>query len=326
MTVTYNPFDPSFIENPYPTLKALREAEPAYQIVEADGVWLLTRYQDIDEILRDRARFSVDHRHLKVGPRQEEVPYERIGSILFRDPPEHTRWRKLLAKALTPAHVEAFRPRVAELVGELLDTIEGKGEVDFIAEFAAPLPFRIISEMLGTPVADRPQLHAWTSDIVNITEPMASPEVSQAIVRSSDEMRDYLKDLCKYKRAHPADDVISRLTADNDDGFNEEELTEHVMLLYVSAPEPTTNHLAYGVLALARDPEQAEVLRHDPSLDSNAVEEILRYEAPLQLTGRYALEDIDIDGHRIESGTAIVMSLAAANHDPARRGRAGSPK
>jgi cytochrome P450 len=110
------------------------------------------------------------------------------------------------------------------------------------------------------------------------------------------------------------------LTADNDDGFNEEELIEHVMLLHVSAPEPTTNHLAYGVLALARNPEQAEVLRDDLTLDNNAVEEILRYEAPLQLTGRYALEDIDIHGHRIESGTAVVMSLAAANHDPARWG------
>jgi cytochrome P450 len=319
VTVTYNPFDPSFIANPYPTFKALRETEPVHQIVEAGGVWLLTRYHDIDEILRDRATFSVDHANLKVGPRQE-VPYERIASILFRDPPEHTRWRRLLGRGLTAAHVEAFRPRVAGLVGELLDTIEEKGEVDFVEDFAAQLPFLVISELLGTPEADRPQLRAWTSDIVNITEPVASPEVTRAIVRSSDEMRDYVRDLCKHKRAHPADDVVSRLAAGQESGFAEDELVEHVMLLHVSAPEPTTNHLGYGVLALARNPGQAQVLRDDPSLDGNAVEEILRYEAPLQLTGRYAIEDVDIGGHRIEAGTAIVMSLASANHDPAHWG------
>jgi cytochrome P450 len=320
MTVIYNPFDPAFTENPYPTLKALRDEAPAYRIVEAEGVWLLTRYQDIDEILRDRDRFSVDHRNLKRGPEQP-VPYERIASILFRDPPEHTRWRRQLAKGLTPAHVEAFRPRVAELVDGLLDTIEEKGEVDFVAEYSTVLPFRVISELLGTPVADRPQLYAWVSDIVNITEPVASPEVSEAIVRSSDEMRVYMRDLCKYKRANPAGDVISRLaTAGNDDGFNDDELVEHVMLLQVSAPDPSSNLLAQGVLALARNPEQAQALRDDPSLDTNAVEEVLRYEAPLQMTGRYGLEDIELHGQRIEAGTAVVMSIASANHDQEKWG------
>jgi cytochrome P450 len=320
MTVTYNPFDPSFVENPYPTLKALREEAPVYQIVEADGVWLLTRYHDIAEILHDRARFSVDHRNLKRGPKLEDVPYERIPVILFRDPPDHTRWRRLLSKALTPAHIEAFRPRVTELVDELLDMVAEKGDLDFVEEYSVPLPFRVISDLLGTPTADRAQLFAWTSDIVNITEPVASPEVSQAIVQSSDEMRVYLKDLCEHKRAHPADDVISRLVAGNDGGMTEEELIDHVLLLQVSAPDPTSNLLAYGVLALARNPDQAGVLRDDPSLDNNAVEEILRYEAPLQITGRYATEDIEIHGQRIEAGTAIVMSLASANHDAARWG------
>ncbi len=203
MTVTYNPFDPSFIENPYPTFKALREEDPAHQIPAAEGVRLLTRYADIDEILRDRYRFSVDHRNLKRGPELEDVPYESIASILFRDPPEHTRWRRTLAKAFTPAHIEAFRPRVSEVVDELLDAVEEKGEVDFVEEFAIKLPFQMIAEMLGTPAADRPRVRAWASDIVNITEPVASPEVSQAIVRSSDEMRDYLKDLCAEKHDTP---------------------------------------------------------------------------------------------------------------------------
>jgi cytochrome P450 len=321
MTVVYNPFDPSFVANPYPTLKALRETEPVYRVMAADGLWLLTRYHDIDEVLRDRDGFTVDHRKLKSGPAQGDVPYERIANILFRDPPEHTRWRRQMAKALTTAHIEAFRPRAAELAGELLDTIEEKGEVEFIEAFAGPLPFQAISEILGTPVADRPQLHAWTSDIVNITEPVASPGVSEAIVRSSDEMREYLKDLCAHKRAHPADDVISRLAAaDGDDRPTEEEVVEHVLLLQVAAPEPTTNHLAFGALELARHPDQAGVLRDDPALDNNAAEELIRYEAPLQIAVRGVLRDTEMHGHRIEAGGAVVMSLAAANHDPERWG------
>lgn len=320
MTVIYNPFDPSFVENPYPTYQGLREEDPAHQIMGAEGVLLLTRYKDVDEILRDRNRFSVDHSNLKRGPELAEVPYLSIASILFRDPPEHTRWRRTLAKAFTPAHVEAFRPRLREVIGELFDAIEEKGEVDFIEAFAAALPFQMIAEMMGTPPADRPQVHAWVSDIVNITEPVAPPEVAQAIARSSDEMRDYLKDLCAEKRAHPADDVISRMVTNDDGGFDEDELIQHVLLLHVSAPEPTTSLLAYGALALARNPEQAQVLRDDPSLDGDAVEEVLRYEAPLQLTGRYPLEDLEIHGRRIEAGTALVLSLASANHDPARWG------
>lgn len=320
MTVDYNPFDPAFVENPYPTLRALQDEAPVYRIEAAEGVWLLTRYADLDEILRDRDRFSVDHRNLKRGPEQP-VPYERIASILFRDPPEHTRWRRQLSRGLTPVHLDAFRPRVAEMADELLDTIADKGEVDFAAEYSALLPFQAISELLGTPVADRPQLYAWASDIVNITEPVASPEASQAIVRSSDEMRDYMRDLCDHKRAKPADDVISRLaTARGEDGFGDDELVEHVMLLQVSAPDPSSNLLAQGVLALARNPGQAQALRADRSLDGNAVEEILRYEAPLQMTGRYGLEDIELHGQRIEAGTAVVMSIAAANHDPRRWG------
>ena len=320
MTVIYNPFDPSFIENPYPTLKALREEAPVYQIMAADGVWLLTRYHDISEILHDRERFSVEHRNLKRGPELEGVAYQRLPVILFRDPPDHTRWRRILSRSLTPAHIEAFRPRVSEMVDELLDLLADKGELDFVEEYSVPLPFRVISELLGTPSEDREQLFAWTADIVNITEPIASPEVSQAIVISSEEMRTYMRDLVAHKRAHPADDIISRLLAANDGGMTDEELISHLMLLQVSAPDPTSNLLAYGTLAFARDPEQAAVLRGDPGLDANAVEEMLRYEAPLQLTGRYPTEDVEYHGQRIEAGTALVLSLASANHDEAKWG------
>ncbi len=319
MTVVYNPFDPAFVANPYPFFKELREEAPCYEIIPPDGPYLLTKYDDLNAILHDRARYSVDHRNLKVGPEQD-LSYNDISVILFRDPPQHTKWRQQLSKGLTPAHIEAYRPRLAQLIDEHLDMLEEKGEADFLGDVAIPIPFQAISELLGMPAEDQAQIHAWTSDIVNLTEPIASPEVTQAIVRSRDEMRDYLRDLCAHKRAHPGDDVMTRLLAVTDGAFTEDELVNHVMLLHVSAPEPTASLLAFGVLELTRHPDQAADLRGDPSLDNNAVEEILRYEAPLQITGRYPLEDVEFHGRTVRAGTAIVMSIASANHDPDKWG------
>jgi cytochrome P450 len=319
MTVVYNPFDPAFVADPYPFFKQLRAEDPCHQIMGAGGVCLLTRYDDTSAVLHDRARFSVDHRNLRTGPEQA-LEYRDIEVILFRDPPEHTRWRQQLSKGITPAHIEAFRPRLTALIDERLDMLEEKGEADFVADVAIPIPFQAICELLGLPVADREQVHAWVSAIVNLTEPMASPQVTQAIVQSRDEMHQYLRELCAHRRAHPGDDVISRLLAVTDSAFTEEELINHVQMLGVSAPEPTASHMAYGVLALTRNPEQAAALRDDPSLDRNAVEEILRYEAPLQVTGRYPLVDVDFHGRTVEAGTAVVMSIASANHDPDKFG------
>lgn len=318
MTVVYNPFDPVFVANPYPFFKVLRDEDPCHQITAADGVWFLTRHRDIDAILHDRERFSVDHRNLKRGPEQD-LSYDDLPVLLFRDPPQHTRWRRLLSQGLTPAHIEAYRPRLAQLIDDHLDLLQDKGETDFLPDVAIPIPSQAIAEILGMPPADHAQIHAWISDIVNLTEPVASPEVTSAIVRSRDEMRDYLRELCAHKRAHPGDDVLSRLLAVSGD-FTEDELISHVILLHVSAPEPTASLLAYGTLALARHPDQAAVLREDPSLDRNAVEEMLRYEAPLQLTARYPLQDLKLHGKTIEAGTAIVTSLASANHDEQRWG------
>lgn len=319
--VVYNPFDPAFVADPYPTFKQLREAAPVYRIQEVEGLSLLTRFHDIDEVLRDREGFTVDHRKLTPDA-PGESPFARTpNNILFRDPPDHTRWRRQMSKAMSTAHMDGFRHRAGVLADELLDAIEDKGEVEFIEAFAGQLPFAAISDLLGTPPADRPQLQAWVSDIVNVTEPVVSPDVSEAIVRSSDAMRAYLTELCAHKRAHPGDDVISRLvTADGDDRPTDDEVVEHVLLLQVAAPEPTTNYLAFGVLELARHPDQARILREDPSLDHDAAEEILRYEAPLQIAVRGVLRDTALHGQKIEAGTAVVLSLAAGNHDPRRWG------
>jgi cytochrome P450 len=319
MTVTYNPFEPGYIENPYPALRELREADPVHR--SPLDFWMLTRYDDMNTVLRDTERFGVDHRKAN---RQvmEGIDPEFIPVILFRDPPEHTRLRRLLSRAFTPVTVEQFRPRVRELLDGVLDTMAEKGEFDVVAELAMPLPFLVISELLGMPAADREQVLTWTSDIVNITEPTLAMSMSEAIISSRDEMRGYLADVVAAKRKDPADDIITALSVPGDGGdmLDDAELVDHIMLLHVSAHEPTSNHLAHGILALLRHPDQAVLLRGNPDLDVRATEELLRYEAPLQLTGRLALEEVEIDGHVVEKGSPVVMSLAAANHDPAHWG------
>ncbi|MEY9912485.1 cytochrome P450 [Catenulispora sp. MAP12-49] len=319
MTIMYNPFDPDYVKNPYPQLKALREEEPVYR--SPIGFWMLTRYDDINTALRDTERYSVDHRNASVMVVEEQDP-NYIPVILFRDPPDHTRLRKLLAKAFTPPFVERFRPRMLALLDGLMDEVADKGEFDFVKEVAEPLPYLCISEMLGMPVEDRQTVLGWTSDIVNVTEPVQTPEVTQAIADSRNAMRDFLVDVVAHKKRQPADDLISGMIAAEADGAGlaPEELIDHIILLHVSAHEPTANHLAHGLLALLRHPDQLADLRSDPGLDTAAEEEMLRYEAPLQLTGRIALEDLEIDGHKVDKGTPVVMSLAAANHDPAHWG------
>ena len=319
MTVMYNPFDPDYVKNPYPQLKALRDEEPVYR--SPIGFWMLTRYDDINTALRDTTRYSVDHRNANVMVVEDQDP-QYIPVILFRDPPDHTRLRKLLAKAFTPPFVERFRPRMVALLDELMDKAADRGEFDFVEELAVPLPFLVISEMLGMPPQDRETVLGWTSDIVNVTEPVQTPEVTQAIADSRNAMRDYLEDIVAHKKRQPGDDLITGMIAAEADGavLDPAELIDHIILLHVSAHEPTANHLSHGLLALLRHPDELAALRADPALDDPAEEELLRYEAPLQLTGRFALEDLEIDGHKVDKGTPVVMSLAAANHDPAHWG------
>jgi cytochrome P450 len=319
MTVTYNPFEPGYIENPYPQLRLLREEDPVHH--SPLDFWFLTRYGDINACLRDPDRFSVDHRNASVQM-MDELGEAIIPVLLFIDAPLHTRLRRLLSQAFTPATVEGFRPRVRQLVAELLDTVEEKGELDFIGDVAYMLPFNAIGELLGIPASDRQQVLAWTSEIVKITEPVNGPDVMREISRCTTEFRAYLAALLVEKRKAPGDDVMSAMVVAEEGGdrFRDEELIDHVLLLHASAHEPTVNLLGHGILALLRHPDQAARLREDPLLDAAAVEELLRYEAPLQLTARFALEDLEIGGREIAAGSPVVMSLAAANHDPERWG------
>ncbi|MGH9138198.1 MAG: cytochrome P450 [Acidimicrobiales bacterium] len=334
--VAYNPFEPGFAENPYPQLAALRRDDPVHE--SPLGIWVLTRYDDVQRFLRDPT-LSVDEHN--AGPRpMEELVREIVGdraergsyAMLNRDPPDHTRLRKLVSKAFTPRTVEQLRPHLQDLVDEALDKAAAQGELELIGDLAFPLPFVVISELLGVPDTDRDQLREWSGLMVQTLEPLFDLELIRQIADASEQMRVFLLDVITWKRREPSDDLLSRMIAarepaapppggragmSNEDGdmLSDEELLEQVMLLYIAGHETTVNLIGNGTLALLRHPEQLARLRDDPSLDANAIEELLRYDSPVQMSRRITLQDVQVRGKTIPKGTFVPVSLASANRD-----------
>ncbi|MFN2614406.1 MAG: cytochrome P450, partial [Actinomycetota bacterium] len=237
---SYNPFEPGYAEDPYPTYGRMRATEPVHQ--SPFGFWMLFSYDDCARFLRDPS-LSVEDVNMTTDTPLRRLVREMRGdeeergrySMLRRDPPDHTRLRKLVTKAFTPRVVEGLRPRIEQIVASLLDAARDKDDVDLIADFAFPLPFAVISEMLGIPEADGLQLRAWSGQLVRSLEPMvADPEVLARMEEASNAMASFLTDMISWKRAHPADDLLTALIAaeENGDVLSEDELLEQVMLLY----------------------------------------------------------------------------------------------
>ncbi len=326
-TVTYNPFEPGFVEDPYPQYAAMRAADPIHRTPLE--FWVLFRYDDILRFLRDPS-LSVEDRNANptaidqmiqqtIGDRMEDRG-ER--SMLSRDPPDHTRLRKLVTKAFTPRVIEELRPRVATLVDELLDAGRDRGGFDVIHDFAFPLPFAVISEMLGVPAADGEKLREWSGLIVRTLEPIVDMALVQRIVDASDKMFDHVSELIAMKRKEPGDDLLSALIAAEEHGdvLSDNELVEQVVLLYIAGHETTVNLIGNGVLALLRNRDQLRRLQNDPALIPGAIEEFLRYDSPVQMSRRITLTEIEVDGRTIEKGAFCALVLASANRDPARFG------
>jgi cytochrome P450 len=326
MTIAFNPFEPGFTDDPYPHWRALREEDPVHETPL--GFWVLTRYEDVLRFTRDPA-LSVEDGNAKptafdeamaavVGDREDRGNY----AMLNRDPPDHTRLRRLVSKAFTPKVIEGLRPRVEELVREALDKVAPTGEMELVGDLAFPLPFRVISDMLGMPEADTDQLREWSGLLVRSLEPLVDPELVLAIADAGDAMRGFIADVVEWKRKEPADDLLSALITAEEHGdvLSDEELIQQVMLLYIAGHETTVNLIGNGTLALLHDRHQLERLRDDPSLDANAVEELLRFDSPVQMTRRITLEDVEVGGRTIEAGTFVVTVLASANRDPAHWG------
>jgi cytochrome P450 len=314
----FDPFAPGFTDDPYPQYAALRDAAPVYE--DPMGFWLLTRYDDVSWLLR--AGLSVEDRNMADSPLRQfrelttgdRMPRLDGMSMLDRDPPDHTRLRRLVSKAFTPRAVQALHPRIVELVDGMLDAIDRARHVDLVEALAFPLPFAVIAEMLGTPAADHERLRELTGVMVRSLEPVADPEVAAAIVTADAELCDLAAEMIAWKRENPADDLLTALINAEDEGdvLDDGELIAQTLLLYVAGHETTVNLIAGGTLALLRNPGQVAVLRRDPA---NAVEELLRYDSPVQASRRITTEPITVRGVEIPPGAFVMASLAAANRD-----------
>lgn len=320
-----NPFEPGFFDNPYDQFRRLRELRPVHQ--SPLGPWTLTRYDDVSRLIRDPS-LSVEERNAAFDRRADLFPTDEDGrqrgslAILNLDPPDHTRIRRLVSKAFTPRRVEALLPRVQALVDEMLDAAERGAAVDVIRDLAFPLPFAVISEMLGMPAADRDQLRGWSHTLVKTLEPLTTADDVPELLAAGDAMVEHVTAAIEWKRSAPADDLLSAMIAAEEEGdrLSTEELIAQVILLFVAGHETTVNLIGNGTLALLRHPDQFALLAGQPELIGNAVDELLRFDSPVQFTRRIALQPFEIDGHAIEPGSFIFTILGAANHDPAHFG------
>jgi cytochrome P450 len=330
--VFLNPFEPGFFDDPYAQYRALREQAPVHQ--SPMGPWTLLRYDECSKLLRDPA-LSVEEANIAGNSARRELfaeaGYDRADrgslAILNLDPPDHTRIRRLASKAFTPRRVETLVPRVQALVDEMLDDAlarseGGGGRFDVIADLAFPLPFAVISEMLGMPEGDRDELRGWSHTMVKSLEPMITLEDVPLLVDASDHMIEHVLAAIEWKRREPADDLLTALIAAEEAGdrLSTEELVAQVVLLFIAGHETTVNLIGNGTLALLRHPDQLALLASTPELIGNAIEELLRYDSPVQFTRRITRAPFDLGGHPVEPGTLVFTILGAANHDPAHFG------
>jgi cytochrome P450 len=310
---------PELWPDPHPHYHQVRAEKPIWSIPEFDE-FVFTRWADCERILRDPT-MSADPGRRRRAPDffQFGEGMDRPSSMLMMDPPDHTRLRKLVSKAFTPRTVEQLRPHVAELVAGMLDRLD-PGGFDLIAGLGYPLPVTVICELLGIPAEDQHLFGPWSSDATRMLDGNISPEEVERGVLAFMSLVNYLNGIFEERRAHPRDDLLSGLLAAEEEGdrLSEEELRSTVVLLFVAGHETTTNLIGNGVTALLRQRDQWERLVADPSLASGAVEECLRFDGPVHLTGRTATVDCEVDGVAIEAGQGLVTLLAAANRDPER--------
>ena len=320
---------PAFKANPYPFYARLRDEAPVHRVTLGDKrtAWLVTRYDDVVTVLKDD-RFVKDKRSVMTPEQMAKEPWiprmlkpiER--NMLDADAPEHTRLRGLVHMAFTPRLIENMRERIQSLTDELLDAVQARGRMDLIRDYALPLPTTIIAEMLGVPVPDRHKFHRWSNTIVSAVP--SKWGMLKAIPSLIAFLR-YIRRLVRIRRADPQDDLVSALVEVREAGdqLSEDELLAMVSLLLIAGHETTVNLIGNGMLALMEHPQQMDRLRDDPALIKPAVEELLRYDGPLETaTERYAREDVTIAGVTIPRGEMVFAVLASANRDERQFDRA----
>jgi cytochrome P450 len=314
---------PDFYADPYPYYHALREHDPVKHM--PDGSWLLTRYDDILPVYRDAKAFSSDKKK-EFGPKYGDTPLfeHHTTSLIFNDPPLHTRVRRAIVGAITQRHIAAMEPGLVKLVDDLLAAMADKKEVDLIEDFAAAIPIGIIGNLLGIPQDERSPLRGWSLAILGALEPVLTPERAANGNRAVTDMKAYLKTLVDERRAHlrdPGADVLTRLILGEEDGepLTEKQLLHQCIFLLNAGHETTTNLIGNTLHALSSLPKQKEeLIAHAADVErmKMAVEEFLRFESPVQLGNRITTQDVEIGGVRLPADSRITICIGAANRDP----------
>jgi cytochrome P450 len=316
--------DPARKADPYPLYKEMYELGP---ILSTEwGEYFITRHTDCFNVLRD-ARFSSNSSHREGNENIREL-ITQLGYgdlmglmtriMLFADPPDHTRLRRLVSKAFTPKAIEEMRPRIAQIVDEILDDADAHGELELVDDLAFKLPVTVISEMLGVPMDDHEQLRVWTSAAVAALDPSDNPQALLPAAEALREMRVYFDALAERRRTDLGVDLLSAMIAAEDEGdrLSHEELIDTMLLLFAAGHETTVNLISGGTLNLLRNPAEMERLVADPSLITSTVEELLRFGPPVQATARTATIDLELAGESLTRGTQVIVMVAAANRDP----------
>lgn len=328
----FDPLSPDFRANPYPYYDMLRAAMPVFYLPDWN-IWFCTRYDDCVRLMRDN---RLGHEILNVMSREElgwELPEDvsaerrKLGEIqrnwmLFRDPPDHRRLRGLVHQAFTPRMIERLRDHIEAITTQLLDAVQDKGEMDIINDFAIPLPVTVIAEMLGIPLEDQAMFRAWSHNLAGTLDLIDNPETMDRAAAVIGDFDAYLRDLARQRRQDPQEDLITALVEAEEAGdkLSEDELISTVSLLLIAGHETTVNLIGNGTLALMRNRNQWDKLKADlsPEAVTTAVEELLRYDSPVQMTTRWILEDIQHGEHLLKKGQQVGIMFAAANRDPER--------
>ena len=320
---------PALVADPYPTYERLRRTDPVHWC-EPWSQWVVTRYEDVLRVTKDPARFSSsgwEQRFVALLPaavRAELASLERHYAtpvLSTSDPPLHTRLRRLVVKSFTPRVLAAIRPRIEEIVSELLDRAGRSGRIDLIGQVAYPLPAIVIAELLGVPAEERDRVIAWSGDVVAfVGSGRPEPARARRLDESLAEMRAFLEPLIRERRRARHEDLLGLLAAPGADGdlLDDEELVSTCVVLLFAGHETTANLIGNGMLALLRRPEALEWLRAEPALTESALEELLRFDSPVQRLRRVALEDVELGGKLVRRGDLVMAFNGAANRDPDR--------
>lgn len=321
----FDPLSPEFKRNPYPTYATLREEAPIF-FDDNMRFWFVSRHDDVSAILRDR-RFGRTIEHIMT--REEAglplrnpayASFHKLGahSMFDKEPPDHTRLRSLVHKVFTPRRVELLRGKIEGFSNDLIDAALPNGRMDLLEDFAVPIPVTVIAEMLGIPEADRHHLRPWSNDIVKLYELNHTPEQAHNAIKAAEDFSDYLRNLARLRKREPQDDLITALATVEEAGdvLTEDELISTCVLLLNAGHEATVNVMGNGMLALFKNPAQFAMLRENLALLPTAVEELMRYDSPLQLFRRWVLEDVTYKGVEFKRGQEIALLFGSANRDP----------